>query len=125
MPLPALRSARARYTTGVSGPIEPSPGLTSPTAPPPGTRTHFASPKLTLSVGSSRREVVSTGRSWTSSCSRATRAIRLDDLTAENVATARISVPSAVARLAIVLHAVALIGSRPPAGAGRRGRHRE
>src|SRR5580658_7020248 len=111
MPLPALRSAMARKTTGVSGPIDPSPGPTSPTAPPPGMRTHFVSPKLTLSVGSSRREVVSTGRSWTRNCSRAILAIRFDDLTAENVATARTSVPSAVARLAIVLHALALIGT--------------
>ena len=57
-------------------------------------------------------EVVSTGRSWTSSCSRATLAITFDDLTAENVATARISVPSAVARLAIVLQALAVTGGR-------------
>ena len=42
-------------------------------------------------------------------------AIRFDDLTAENVATARTSVPSAVARLAIVLHALALIGTFPRA----------
>jgi hypothetical protein len=34
----------------------------------------------------------------------------LDDLTAENVATAKISVPSAVARLAIVLHSATVIG---------------
>ena len=57
-------------------------------------------------------EVVSTGRSWTSSCSWATLAIRFADLTAENVATARISVPSAVARLAIVLQALAVTGGR-------------
>src|SRR6202035_5172049 len=114
MPLPALRNAMARKTTGVSSPIDPSPGPISPTAPPPGIRTHFVSPKLTLRVGSSRREVVSTGRSWTRNCSWATLAIRFDDLTAENVATARISVPSAVARLAIVLHALALIGDHAP-----------
>src|SRR5580704_5801700 len=111
MPLPALRNAMARKTTRVSSPIDPSPGPTSPAAPPPGICTHFVSPKLTLRVGSSRREVVSTGRSWTRNCSWAILAIRFDDLTAENVATARISVPSAVARLAIVLHALALIGT--------------
>jgi hypothetical protein len=36
-------------------------------------------------------------------------AIRFDDLTAENVATAKISVPSAVARFAIVLHSATVI----------------
>src|ERR1700722_6534331 len=111
MPLPALRSAMARKTTGVSGPSDPSPGPTTPTAPPPGMCTHFVSLKLTLRVGSSRREVVSTGRSWISSCSWATLAIMFVDLTAENVATARTSVPSAVASSAIVLHALALIGT--------------
>ena len=38
----------------------------------------------------------------------ATLAVRLADLTAENVATARISVPSAVARSATVVQADAL-----------------
>jgi hypothetical protein len=82
---------------------------TSPTAPPPGIFTHFMSPKLTLRAESSRRDGASTGRSWISSCCWATLAIRLDDLTAENVATAKISVPSAVARLAIVLHSAIVI----------------
>src|ERR1700722_11311647 len=111
MPLPALRSAMARKTTGVSGPIDPSPGPTTPAAPPPGMCTHFVSLKLTFWVGSSRREGVSTGRSWISSCSWATLAIMFVDLTAENVATASTSVPSAVASSAIVLHALALIGT--------------
>jgi hypothetical protein len=75
----------------------------------------FRVTKVTLRVGSSRREVVSTGRSWTRNCSRAILAIMLDDLTAENVATARTSVPSAVARLAMVLQAVAVTGGRAPA----------
>src|ERR1700733_12775754 len=73
--------------------------------------THFVSLKLTFWVGSSRREGVSTGRSWISSCSWATLAIMFVDLTAENVATASTSVPSAVASSAIVLHALALIGT--------------
>ena len=92
--------------------MEPSPASTSPTAPPPGIVTHFISPKLTLRAGSSRRDGASTGRSWISSCCWATLAIRLDDLTAENVATAKISVPSAMARLAIMLHSATVIGDR-------------
>src|ERR1017187_5746788 len=87
---------------------------TSPAAPPPGNSTHFLSPKLTFWVGSSRREAISTGRSPTSSDCWATLAVRFADLTAENVAIARISVPNAVARLATVAQLLQFTSDRVP-----------
>src|SRR5260370_470734 len=86
----------------------PSPPPTSPTAPPPGIRIHFLSPKLTFCTGSSIRDAIRIGRSPTSSDCWAILALRFADLTAENVATARTRVPSAVARLAIVVQVLAL-----------------
>jgi hypothetical protein len=101
---------RSRDPTPSSRPPPP----TSPTAPPPGIRTHFLSPKLTFCTGSSRWDAISTGRSPTSSDSWAILAVRFADLTAENVATARMSVPSAVARSAIVAQLLQFTSDRAP-----------
>src|SRR5581483_232308 len=79
-----------------------APAPTSAPAPAPGRLIHLPSPKFTFSVASSRRVGIKIGRRPASSARSATLAERFADLIAENVATARTSVPSAVATLASV-----------------------
>src|SRR5437764_8790139 len=64
---------------------------------PPCTCTQWSSPKPTFSVGSSKRDGTSNGRTLASNDSSATRADRFAERTDANVAIARTRVPPAVA----------------------------
>ena len=88
MPWPTFRSDIPTYTAS---------GVTSAAPPPPGTYSQRLSAKPTLTAASSSCDGISTGRIPASSDRSATRAERFADLTDENVATARTSVPPAVA----------------------------
>jgi hypothetical protein len=88
MPLPTLRSDIPTYTAS---------GVTSAAPPPPGTSSQRLSAKPTLTGASSSWDGISTGRIPARSDRSATRAERFADFTDENVATARTSVPPAVA----------------------------
>src|SRR5947209_2657119 len=80
-----------------------APSPLSATAAPAGSLTHFPSTNPTFCSGSApNREVTSSGRSPSSSDCSATRAARFADRTEANVATARMSVPAAVASAEIV-----------------------
>ena len=81
--------------------VEVSPSA-STIAPPPGTLNHRWSANMTFSAGSWKRDVTRTGRSPASRARSAAEAVRFDDRTAANVATASTSVPLAVAIEAIV-----------------------
>src|SRR5580704_6176943 len=72
-------------------------------ARPPATLAVCRSCHKTLWTGSSKSDGTSSGRMAVRSDSSAMRAERFDDRTAENVATARTSVPPAVANEAIEL----------------------
>src|SRR5262252_6459609 len=74
-----------------------TPFSTSTAAQPPGTRSHLPSANITLTMSSWNREGANSGRSPTSRDRSAARAARFADRTAANVATARTSVPAAVA----------------------------
>src|SRR6201996_5686878 len=102
MPLPTLRREIVKYTTSSAGPSVPSPPPIWATPVPPGTTTHLLSPKFTLSGSSLSLDCISSGRKLVSSDCSAARAVRLPERTAENVATASTSVPSAVPRSATV-----------------------
>ena len=72
----------------------------------PSTAVQWSSTHLIFCTGSSRREVTRTGRRFTRYDASATRADRLAERTAAKVATARTSVPMAVANVAIVAQSV-------------------
>ena len=100
-------------------PAVPSPPPISAAAAPPGTRTHLLSPKFTLSGSSLSFDGISSGRKLVSNDRSAARAVRLPDRTAENVASASTSVPSAVPRSATVAQVSAL--TRSPKSRGHPG----
>src|SRR3954468_2330953 len=85
---------------------------------PPCTWTQWSSPNPTFSVGSSNRVGTSSGRTLASSDSSASRALRLAERTDAKVATARTSVPPAVASEEIVTQSA---DTRSPYGRGHRG----
>src|ERR1700761_4934761 len=113
MPLPTLRRDSTKYSTPAAGPMEPSPPPIWATPVPAGTRTHLLSPKFTFSGSALSLDCISSGRRLVSSDCSAARAVRLPARTAENVATASTSVPSAVPRSAIVAQVSGL--TRSPA----------
>src|SRR4051794_33144707 len=99
MPLPALRRDNVRQITSQ---------VTSAVPAPPETATKWLSAKLAFCFGPSYRDGMSNGGIPASSDSSATRAARFADRTDPNVATARTSVPPAVANDEIVTQSAAI-----------------
>src|SRR4029077_2070852 len=88
---------------------------------PPAIWSHLPSPNITFCVSSCRRDGTSSGRSPTSRDCSAARAARFADRTAANVATARTSVPAAVASDAIDAQSVEFTDCRLVHGGGHAG----
>src|SRR5436190_9639381 len=80
--------------------------VASAAARPPSTLSDLLSLNATFSGGSWRRDGTSTGRMLANRARSVTRAERLDDRTAANVAPASTSVPPAVASAEIVAQSV-------------------